>query len=87
MTNIGALFAFAVVCVGVLVLRIIEPDRPRPFRVPFVWPVALSGVAACIFIMIGLPTQAWVRFGWWLGAGLLIYLSYGIRHSRLKNLN
>ena len=87
LTNIGTLFAFAVVCVGVLALRIIEPDRPRPFRVPFVWPIALTGVAACIFIMMGLPIQAWVRFGWWLGVGLLIYLSYGIRHSRLKNLD
>jgi APA family basic amino acid/polyamine antiporter len=58
LTNIGTLFAFALVCIGVLVLRVKEPDRPRPFRVPLVWPVALLGTAACIFIMVGLPAQA-----------------------------
>ena len=57
LTNIGTLFAFALVCAGVLVLRVKEPDRPRPFRVPFVWVVAPLGVAACLFIMVGLPTR------------------------------
>jgi basic amino acid/polyamine antiporter, APA family len=85
LTNIGTLFAFSLVCIGVLVLRVKEPDRPRPFRVPFVWPVALLGTAACLFIMVGLPAQAWVRFGWWLGAGLLLYFVYGYRHSTLRN--
>jgi APA family basic amino acid/polyamine antiporter len=85
LTNIGTLFAFMLVCVGVLVLRVVEPGRPRPFRVPFVWPVALLGAGACIFIMAGLPTQAWIRFGWWLGIGILIYFVYGARHSRLRN--
>ena len=56
LTNIGTLCAFAIVCVGVLVLRYKDPDRPRPFRVPFVWPVALLGAAACVYIMNGLPT-------------------------------
>ena len=83
LTNIGTLFAFAIVCIGVLVLRVLEPERPRPFKVPFVWPVALLGAAACIFIMVGLPPQAWTRFGWWLAVGLLVYLLYGVRHSRL----
>ncbi len=55
LTNIGTLFAFALVCAGVLVLRVKEPDRPRPFRVPFVWVVAPLGVAACLFVMVGLP--------------------------------
>ena len=55
LTNIGTLFAFALVCAGVLVLRIKEPDRPRPFKVPFVWVIAPLGVAACLFIMVGLP--------------------------------
>ena len=49
LTNIGTLFAFALVCIGVLVLRYTEPDRPRPFRVPFVWPVTLVGAAACVY--------------------------------------
>jgi APA family basic amino acid/polyamine antiporter len=84
LTNIGTLFAFTLVCVGVLVLRHTEPGRPRPFRVPFVWPVAVLGAAACVFVMKGLPTQAWWRFGWWLAIGLALYFSYGIRHSRLR---
>jgi APA family basic amino acid/polyamine antiporter len=84
LTNIGTLFAFAIVCAGVLVLRVIEPRRPRPFRVPFVWIVAPLGIAACLFIMVGLPYQAWERFAAWLALGLVIYFAYGIRHSRLR---
>jgi len=84
LTNIGTLFAFALVCIGVLVLRYTEPDRPRPFRVPFVWPVCLGGAAACLFVMKGLPPQAWQRFGWWLVIGLVIYIAYGYRHSVLR---
>ena len=63
LTNIGTLFAFMLVCIGVLVLRYKEPDRPRPFRVPFVWPVCVLSAAGCVFIMYGLPRQAWERFG------------------------
>ena len=84
LTNIGTLFAFALVCIGVLVLRVIEPDRPRPFKVPFVWPVAILGALACVFIMVGLPVQAWERFAWWLGIGLLLYFVYGYRNSTLR---
>ena len=84
LTNIGTLFAFVLVCTGVLVLRYSEPERPRPFRVPLVWPVTLLGAAACLFIMKGLPVPAWHRFGWWLGIGLVLYFSYGVRHSRLR---
>jgi APA family basic amino acid/polyamine antiporter len=85
LTNIGTLAAFAIVCIGVLVLRYKDPDRPRPFRVPFVWPVAVVGAAACVYTMIGLPTHAWERFGIWLAAGLLLYFVYGYRHSRLRD--
>ncbi|MCY7378600.1 MAG: amino acid permease [Gemmatimonadaceae bacterium] len=84
LTNIGTLFAFALVCVGVLVLRHTDPDRPRPFRVPFVWPVCLGGAAACLFVMKGLPPQAWVRFGWWLAIGIALYFVYGFRNSVLR---
>lgn len=84
LTNIGTLFAFALVSIGVLVLRYKDPDRPRPFRVPCVWPVSLLSAAACLFIMRGLPRQAWERFGLWLAIGLLIYVFYGYRHSRLR---
>lgn len=83
LTNIGTLFAFAIVSIGVIVLRVVEPDRPRPFRVPFVWAVGTLGAAACGFIMIGLPVQAWERFGLWLLLGLAVYVFYGYRHSRL----
>jgi APA family basic amino acid/polyamine antiporter len=83
LTNIGTLFAFALVCAGVLVLRVKEPDRVRPFRVPLVWVVAPLGAAACLFVMIGLPSEAWVRFGVWLVIGAVVYASYGYRHSRL----
>jgi APA family basic amino acid/polyamine antiporter len=84
LTNIGTLSAFAIVCVGVLVLRTIDPGRPRPFKVPFVWPVTLIGAAACIYTMFGLPTHAWERFGIWLTIGLVLYFAYGFRRSRLR---
>jgi APA family basic amino acid/polyamine antiporter len=84
LTNIGTLSAFAIVCIGVLVLRYTEPDRPRPFRVPFVWPVTLVGAGACIYIMTGLPVRAWERFGIWLLIGLSVYLVYGYAHSTLR---
>jgi APA family basic amino acid/polyamine antiporter len=83
LTNIGTLFAFALVCAGVLVLRVIEPERPRPFRVPLVWVLAPLGVVACLFVMVGLPYQAWERFGIWLVLGGLVYAAYGYRHSKL----
>lgn len=84
LTNIGTLFAFVLVCAGVLMLRIVDPGRPRPFRVPLVWVTAPLGMAACLFVMVGLPAQAWTRFGWWLLAGIAVYLVYGRRHSRLR---
>ena len=84
LTNIGTLFAFALVCIGVLVLRVTEPARPRPFRVPLVWAVAPLGAVACVFIMAGMPVQAWERFAIWLAAGLALYFVYGYSHSRLR---
>ena len=84
LTNIGTLFAFMLVSIGVLVLRHTEPDRPRPFRVPFVWPVTLLSAAGCLFIMKGLPHQAWERFGYWLVIGLVLYFVYGFKNSRLR---
>jgi APA family basic amino acid/polyamine antiporter len=84
LTNIGTLAAFAIVCIGVLVLRIRDPHRPRPFRVPFIWPVALIGAAACLYVMAGLPVHAWERFGIWLALGLALYFVYGFRRSKLR---
>ena len=85
LTNIGTLSAFAIVCIGVLVLRYLEPDRPRPFRVPFVWVVAPLGAGACFYTMLGLPQTAWERFGIWLLLGIVIYVVYGYRRSRLRS--
>jgi len=84
LTNIGTLFAFALVSIGVIVLRYTDPDRPRPFRVPFVHFVGLVGAALCVFVMRGLPSLAWVRFGWWLVIGLVLYFAYGYTHSTLR---
>ncbi|MGC4084162.1 MAG: amino acid permease [Vicinamibacterales bacterium] len=84
LTNIGTLFAFMLVSIGVLMLRYTEPHRPRPFRVPFVWPVSILSAAGCLFIMRGLPRTAWERFGMWLLIGLAIYFFYGFSHSRLR---
>jgi APA family basic amino acid/polyamine antiporter len=84
LTNIGTLAAFAIVCLGVLVLRWTDPDRERPFRVAALPLVAPAGAAACIYVMFGLPTHAWERFAIWLVIGLAIYLGYGFRHSRLR---
>jgi APA family basic amino acid/polyamine antiporter len=85
LTNIGTLFAFALVSAGVLVLRVKEPNRERPFRVPLVWVVAPLGILACVFVMLGLPRQAWERFGIWLAIGVALYALYGYRNSRLRN--
>ena len=84
LTNIGTLFAFMLVSIGVLVLRYKEPERPRPFKVPLVWPVCVLSAGGCLFIMKGLPDAAWERFGFWLVIGLVLYFVYGYRHSRLR---
>ncbi len=84
LTNIGTLFAFMLVSIGVLVLRYKEPNRPRPFKVPMVWLVCVLSAAGCIYIMFGLPRSAWERFAAWLVIGLALYFAYGYRHSRLR---
>jgi APA family basic amino acid/polyamine antiporter len=90
LTNIGTLFAFALVCIGVIALRHIDPKRHRPFRVGnlfVVYVVGLVGAGLCIFVMKGLPRLAWERFGWWLAIGLALYFVYGYRNSRLRRGN
>jgi len=83
LTNIGTLFAFVLVCGGVIVLRHTDPDHPRPFRTPWSPVVPLLGVFSCLYLMLGLPAITWWRFCLWLVAGLDIYLLYGLHHSKL----
>jgi APA family basic amino acid/polyamine antiporter len=82
--NIGTLSAFLIVCAGVVVLRRREPQRPRPFRTPWVPLVPVLGMLCCLYLMLALPTTAWIRFGVWLVVGMVCYAAYGHRHSRLK---
>jgi APA family basic amino acid/polyamine antiporter len=84
LTNIGTLFAFVLVCIGILILRVREPNLPRKFRVPLVPLVPLLGIAMCLALMVGLPALTWIRFVLWLAAGLVIYFLYGVRKSRLR---
>jgi APA family basic amino acid/polyamine antiporter len=84
LTNIGTLFAFVLVCIGILILRHREPNRPRKFRVPFVPVTPILGIGMCVFLMAGLPLATWIRFVVWLAAGLVIYFVYGARRSRLS---
>jgi basic amino acid/polyamine antiporter, APA family len=83
LVSIGTLFAFAVVSLGVLALRIAEPGLARPFRAPAVWIVAPAGAATAVFLMFGLPLDTWIRLAAWLAIGLVIYFGYGARHSRI----
>ena len=85
--NIGTLFAFVLVAAGVLVLRRMDPDRPRPFRTPFVPWVPLLSILTCGYLMAAQPLVTWVRFVIWLVIGLVIYYLYGFRRSRLNRGN
>ncbi|WOJ91413.1 amino acid permease [Methylocapsa polymorpha] len=89
LVSIGTLFAFAVVCLGVLVLRITHPEIRRPFKTPFVFVVAPLGAASAIFLMFGLPSDTWLRLAVWLVLGLGIYFFYGRQHSHMarRDLN
>jgi APA family basic amino acid/polyamine antiporter len=84
LVSIGTLFAFAVVSLGVLALRIAEPDLNRPFRAPLIWLVGPAGAATSIFLMLSLPADTWLRLAAWLAIGLVIYFGYGARHSRVR---
>ncbi len=83
LTNIGTLFAFVIVCGAVLIMRRTNPDAERPFRCPLVPLVPILGIALCLLLMLSLPADNWWRLIGWLALGLLIYFSYGRRHSLL----
>ncbi|MBP7634632.1 amino acid permease [Candidatus Ozemobacteraceae bacterium] len=82
LTNIGTLFAFIIVAVGVMILRVRAPEHPRRFKVPMVWVTAPLGILFCTWLAWGLPHATWVRFFVWLGLGFIIYFFYGYGHAR-----
>ncbi|OQA20393.1 MAG: putative amino acid permease YhdG [bacterium ADurb.Bin363] len=82
--NIGTLFAFILVCLGVIILRHKDPQRKRPFKCPAVPLIPILGTISCLYLMLQLPLLTWIRFVYWLLIGLLIYFLYGVRHSALN---
>ncbi|WP_138482385.1 amino acid permease [Dyadobacter bucti] len=85
MTSIGTLFAFILVCIGVLVMRKQMPDAPRAFRTPLVPLVPILGVFVCFFMMAFLPLDTWIRLLVWMIIGFDVYLYYGIKNSYLSD--
>jgi hypothetical protein len=83
LTNIGTLFAFILVCSGVIILRYRDPDRARPFKVPGGIAVPVLGIFSCLYLMYFLPSTSWFRFAAWLNFGFVIYIAYGAVRSRL----
>jgi APA family basic amino acid/polyamine antiporter len=84
LVSIGTLLAFALVCIGVPILRVTHPEYRRPFKVPAPWFIGVSGAVACVWVMTGLPHDTWLRLLIWLAIGFAIYFSYSIKHSRLR---
>jgi len=87
LSNIGTLFAFALVAAGVLILRYREPDRPRAFRAPGGPLAPIVTIVTCLLLMAGLPITNWIRFFVWMAIGLVIYYNYGRRRSTLRAAN
>ncbi len=87
MTSIGTLLAFVLVCIGVIVLRYKQPDLPRAFKTPLVPLVPILGILACVFMMVSLPGDTWLRLIIWLALGFIIYFGYGAKNSKLNNKN
>ncbi len=85
MVSIGTLFAFALVCAGVWLMRVKQPDAPRGFKTPLVPLVPLLGIVVCGYLMTSLPVEAWYRLAAWLAVGLLIYFGYGRYHSKIND--
>ena len=84
MTSIGTLFAFILVCIGVIIMRKTMPNAPRAFKTPLVPLIPILGVFTCMFMMVFLPLDTWIRLIVWMILGLDIYLAYGIRNSLLS---
>jgi APA family basic amino acid/polyamine antiporter len=86
LVNIGTLFAFVVVSIGVVILRRTRPDLPRAFRTPWVPVLPVLSVLACVYLMLNLPVETWVRFLVWMVIGIAVYFLYGWRHSRVPDV-
>ena len=84
MVSIGTLFAFVLVCIGVLVMRKSSPDLPRPFRTPLVPFVPIAGVLVCVYLMYSLPGESWIRLAIWMALGVIIYFAYSKKHSVVR---
>lgn len=85
MVSIGALFAFSLVCIGIVILRKTDPNAHRPFKTPFVPVIPILGVIVCVLLMGSLPIESWERLGIWMAIGIAIYLFYGKKHSKIRN--
>ncbi|UKJ08936.1 amino acid permease [Solitalea lacus] len=85
MTSIGTLFAFILVCIGIIVMRVKMPDAPRAFKTPLVPLVPILGVATCLFMMVFLPLDTWIRLIVWMIIGFTVYLTYGMKNSLLSD--
>ena len=84
MVSIGTLFAFILVCIGIMVLRKSDPNTPRPFRTPWVPFVPIAGVVICLLMMVSLPLDTWIRLAVWMAIGLIIYFFYSKNHSLIR---
>jgi APA family basic amino acid/polyamine antiporter len=84
LVNIGTLFAFVVVALGVIILRRTRPDLERPFKTPFMPVLPVLSVLASLYLMLNLTAATWVRFAIWMALGLVVYAFYGYRRSRLR---
>ena len=87
LTNIGTLFAFVLVAIGVFILRRTSPDTPRKFKVPLYPVVTVACVLICIYLMLALPWPTWVRFFIWMAIGLIVYFIYSRHQSKLNPKN
>ena len=87
LVSIGTLSAFVIVSIGILVLRVREPDLERPFKTPWIWFTAPMGAISALYLMIALDVETWIRLLVWFLIGLVIYLSYGYRNSRLNKMS
>ena len=85
LVSIGTLLAFAIVCIGIIILRVKRPDIERTFKTPFVPLVPILGAGICILQMASLPLDTWLRLIIWMAIGFVIYFTYGVRKSKLQN--